>query len=714
MPMDMDISPDGFGPELSPSPPILRTGNHEPDDKLLPNNDPHQLLPEWDLPNDSAESQDTTSSTSSIPEQEPEMDRSACDNMVEKWRLIKLADKMRAKKKVYPTNVEYAPTFGKNYSKFFEAFRQGISEPEAPQTVTNITPAKRRSEAVSKPATKRMRRDDTVPLPQADQPLAPAESPQRAAATASENSRGAKSSLQVLPPSGAEKPSVRPTPKSDSAPKASEQRSRRKGVGLYAGNWEYATNEERVPEYVQVFEKIADVEGRTTRRAYKQLTSGPKARDPSQLNRSSLGKRVRRSGREYDPIDYARLTNYEEDPGEIAAQGQQQPIDASTAQESVQPSTSTSSTTNRSTSMPNDHSRSTSTSTANIVEPNGRPKLSWNAIVYEILALADGPLTYTEITQDIKNRHPFFKSPAEDKVLKSGLKNPLYFHEAFCKGDIVDGKQTWGLKPGVFVDKKNGTVLTPQPRNPIVSSVTSSNVSSRPAVQVQEFDDPSPVDSTPRASPSNNSRSSNPRFGRAILNSPEIPDSQDPSHTPAEENPLTGRASRVSDTSSPGPSVSDQSAVSPSPRNTLSKRIKFKFIKNPLRFAEAEDESIHQLVEPTDREPSEKASASAVTNQLEQTLVPFIPSSAEATDNETGTKTPPAVPCPKPVVHEVSPTYEPLFLTADGSERSKSPYIISATPLPSESLSAHTQSENVSPEASAVAKEGSSYLQRWA
>ena len=371
---------------------------------------------------------------------------------------------------------------------------------------------------------------------------------------------------------------------------------------------------------------------------------------------------MRRSGREHDLIDYARLANYEDNPGETAAPEQQQLNGTSSAQEPEQPSTSTSSTSNRSTSMPNHHSRSTSNSTANAIENSERPKSSWNTIVYGILAVADGPLTYTEIMQDIKDRYPFFRAASQDKVLKSGLKNPLYFHEAFCKGDIVNGKQTWGLKPGEFVDKKTGVILTPQPRNPIVPSVTSSTVTSRPAVQAQVVDNPNPVDSTPKASPSNHSRSSNPRFGRDILNPPEIPDSQDPSGSfrkagagvsteqtnnserIAETQPPTGRAGMIADNSSPGLS---QTAAPPSPRPPLSKLIKLKFTKNPMRLAEAEDQSIHQLIGPIDREASAKDSASALTSQLAQTLVQFIPSSIEGTEQEKAIKTPPAVPSPK-------------------------------------------------------------------
>lgn len=185
----------------------------------------------------------------------------------------------------------------------------------------------------------------------------------------------------------------------------------------------------------------------------------------------------------------------------------------------MSPSTSVSSTSSRSTLLPNNPSRSTSKSTATNTEQSERPNRSWNAIVYEILATSDGPLTFPQLVQSIKNRYPFFNSSSQDKVLKSGPKNPLYFHEAFCRDEVVNGKQAWALKPGEFLDKKTGEVLTPQPRYTVSSP--------RNTQQTYEAEDWTPGDSTLRSSHSFNPGSSIPRFGREILNSPEIPDSQD-------------------------------------------------------------------------------------------------------------------------------------------------------------------------------------------
>ena len=290
-------------------------------------------------------------------------------------------------------------------------------------------------------------------------------------------------------------------------------------------------------------EKIADVEGRTTRRAYANLTSKDGAKDSGKLIRTSFDNSVRKSGRARNPIDYARLSTSEANVRELATEERTDEIGTSIVQGTQQMSPSTSASSNRSTLMPEHHSRSTSTSTAVINEQAERPKRSWNAIVYEVLANADAPLTFTQLTQEIKSRYPFFKASSQEKVLKSGLKNPLYFHEAFCKGEIIDGKQTWGLKAGEFVDKKTGEVLTPQPRNPISSGIPSgvpSGISSGSSAHVPEMEVPSPPEMTHPVTPPQRPRGSNPRFGREILNSPEIPDSPDAvPTTPSPQGPVS-------------------------------------------------------------------------------------------------------------------------------------------------------------------------------
>ena len=276
-----------------------------------------------------------------------------------------------------------------------------------------------------------------------------------------------------------------------------------------------------MPEYLSVAEKIADLEGRTTRRAFAKMTSGEGTGDSGKNVALSSGKEARKSGRARNTVDYTGLSLPEHNHHETATpeqieEGRMSPIQRANE---MSPSTSVSSTLNRSTLLPDGSSRSTSNSTATNTEQPERPNRSWNAIVYEILATSDGPLTFPQLVQSIKNRYPFFNSSSQDKVLKSGPKNPLYFHEAFCRAEVVNGKQSWALKPGQFVDKKTGEVLTPQPRYTISSP--------RTAQQVHKAEDRTPSDSTSRSSHSFNPGSSIPRFGREILNSPEIPDSQD-------------------------------------------------------------------------------------------------------------------------------------------------------------------------------------------
>ena len=308
-------------------------------------------------------------------------------------------------------------------------------------------------------------------------------------------------------------------------PFGTDQPSRRKGVGLYAGNWEYATDEEIVPEYLKVVQNTAGSEGRTTRRAYAQLTSRGTAGDSSNFVDPSPGNEVRKSGRARNAVDYSRLSRSENNAREIAtprqtdeglnpAEGNEQEFSANSGSSN----SSASSTSNRSTSIADHPSRSTSTSTPMNIE-NERPNLSWNSIVYGILASSGKPLTFHELVKGIKDRYPYFNNSSQVSILKSGPKNPLYFHEAFCKGDIINGMQTWTLKPGEFVDKKTGEVMTPRPQPP--------NITSRPADQAHEVEDESPSKTTSKPSPAPNTRSSHPRFGREILNSPEIPDSQE-------------------------------------------------------------------------------------------------------------------------------------------------------------------------------------------
>ena len=468
-------------------------------------------------------------------------------------------------------------------------------------------------------------------------------------------------------------------------------------MGIYAGNWDYATDEERIPEYLCVAERIADVEGRTTRRAYAKLTSKESAKDSSKLLRSSFKNQVRKSGRARNPVDYARLSIPEDQAREVVTPEQSQQNDVSRAQVSKQtsPSVSAPSTSNRSTLVPDVQSRSTSTSTstATDIEQLERPKLSWNAIVYEALATAEAPLTFTQLTQKIKSRYPYFKYSSQEKVLKSGLKNPLYFHEAFIKGDVINGKQTWGLKPGRFVDKKTGEELTPQPRNPIRSS--------GPTEQVHETEnDPSPVDLTPKASHSQRPRSSNPRFGREILNSPEIPDSQDA--IPTISSPW-GAASRIAAEREPQleeptgiqrltdevigtyPTASPEVNTSvhpPQSRSQWATKTDNPIHTSPVsKFpiaAATEDQNIRKFIGPIDREASARGDQSASAIHAAQARKPSIASSIGDAENHSTSEILQVASTPIPPLHAVSPTYVPA-LNTDGNATSQTTKFIPAT-----------------------------------
>ena len=109
--------------------------------------------------------------------------------------------------------------FGRNYSKFYEAFQQGIRAPEVRQNFATTVPAKRRSVAPSNQASKRRRQDNRLSPPQVDQQQAPVISLQPSAAPTDEYPAAAKPSEIMSPPSDVRESSVRSTPKSYSAAK---------------------------------------------------------------------------------------------------------------------------------------------------------------------------------------------------------------------------------------------------------------------------------------------------------------------------------------------------------------------------------------------------------------------------------------------------------------------------------------------------------------
>lgn len=99
--MNMDIMPSSVGPEIPISPPSSRSDELESQNMALHVTDQRGKLPVWDVPDDSTESHGSTSMSPSVAERESSRDDGgACDRMIEKWRLIKIADKNRARKKV--------------------------------------------------------------------------------------------------------------------------------------------------------------------------------------------------------------------------------------------------------------------------------------------------------------------------------------------------------------------------------------------------------------------------------------------------------------------------------------------------------------------------------------------------------------------------------------------------------------------------------------
>ena len=484
-----------------------------------------------------------------------------------------------------------------------------------------------------------------------------------------------------------------------------EQSSRRKGVGIYAGNWEYVTDEEKEPEYLSVVQKTAEFEGRTTRRAYAKITSKNGAGDSDNIVGLSSGKQMRKSGRARNAVDYTRLSGSESSARGIATPEQGEENDIPPAQETERTSPSKSTLTS-SALMPDHLSSSTSTSAAMYAERPERPKLSWNAIVYEVLAIAETSMKFPQLVQAVKDRYPFFNSSSQEKVLESGVKNPLYFHEAFCKGEMMDGKQTWGLKPGEFIDKKTGEVLTPRPRHTISSPSPSINE------QLHEMEDQSPIDLASNVAHINNPPSSQPRFGREILNSPEIPDSQDAKAiTPspqrrdcltATEHPphleeATGSqelADAADSTSviafvetnlkSQSPQPSFQWATPTfSPINTVSNS------KYPTA-AGTKIQSVQIVLGATGHEAPASAAQLLSIPQTAQGWTSSISSSTGESESGSSPTTTQAVSTSVPLVHAVSPTpAHNLFV--DCAAASETPYVNSTKSTPSVTEVACTQ-----------------------
>lgn len=719
----------------------FRAGSVEPDESFSP----PLVRDNPELGNKSPyATDDPTSSSSSSGGPDTDMNRDNCERVLEQWRLIRLADKNKPKKKkIYPYHAVYTAPLGRNYSKFYEAFRQGLRSPPTNQNIAPTVPAKRSATSSDHPA-KRLRQENVASLQPAGQDQARTTPAKRAATTNIEPASKRSKVVTLRHPARDENGRIptqvpaAPIPKASSGPKpkgvasslqvasespvtprprseAKDQPSRRKGVGLYAGNWEYATDEEKVPEYLSVVQNTAGSEGRTTRRAYAKLTSRAPAGDSSNYVDLSPGNEVRKSGRARNAVDYSRLSRSENNAHEIATP-RQNDEDLNLPAEGNSSNSSASSTSNRSTSMADHPSRSTSTSTAVNTEQPERPNLSWNSIVYGILASAGKPLTFHELVARIKERYPYFKNSSQVSILKSGPKNPLYFHEAFCKGDIVNGMQTWTLKPGEFVDKKTGEVMTPQPRPP--------GSSSRPADQAREVEDDSPSKSTSKPSPASNPRSSNPRFGREILNSPEIPDSQEiKASTPAPqetdipvatEQPLyseeTTEVQEIASTADDTPmnaavatNLPDQSSQPRYPWATTS----FNPINaTPARLFTAASATFHSVqnsIRATDDAVSATAAQSSSTAQGQQPSAASFSSSVGDREQNGNSTTPQTASTSLPLAHAVSTATAPTT-TGDRPATPQSASTPSVSSLPVTSIPC-TQLDGFLPDGKAGAKE---------
>ena len=98
--MNMDTVASGIRTELPLSPPLSGPDKPESGNELQHTSLQRERIPVWDVPSDSAESQVSTTATPSSAEQEIDTDSSKTEKMIEKWRLIRLVDKNRARTKV--------------------------------------------------------------------------------------------------------------------------------------------------------------------------------------------------------------------------------------------------------------------------------------------------------------------------------------------------------------------------------------------------------------------------------------------------------------------------------------------------------------------------------------------------------------------------------------------------------------------------------------
>lgn len=308
--------------------------------------------------------------------------------------------------------------------------------------------------------------------------------------------------------------------------------SKARGSGLYTrGNWAWISDEEdggKVDEKILAearqiaafAEASSQAPVKMTRRQLQDLKSkvnGPSpATTPDPGQKSSLGAQSTQPHTE-DGVRPSRkasriAVNYSEsNPTE---DGNEEPT---LATKQRTPSTLGSSISHGSTPIPGQATRSTSASTVpHQSNPNpeqlSRPKMSWNAIVYEVFTNSTiAEMTLAEVQQGVKDRFPFFGLAENVKTLESSPRNPLYMHPSFYKTQRADGKVAWGLKPGDFLDKKTGKVLNQGPKLTTLSVEPTEPSADPPQHDIEQ----TPLTSHPNTPPASNGEA---ELGKSIAN----------------------------------------------------------------------------------------------------------------------------------------------------------------------------------------------------